>query len=339
MRLNVGLVYDLRIDYEKLGFSGEETAEFDSVETIDAITGTLEELGYNVDRVGNIWRLVERLAAGERWDIVFNIAEGLYGMAREAQVPALLEAYQIPYVFSSPDVIVTCHNKALAKQIVGAAGVPTAKYHLVSKADDIALVNLPYPLFAKPVAEGTGKGISSKSLVENPAELKAICTQLLKEFNQPVLVETYLSGREFTVGIIGTRKDAKAIGALEVILKEGAEVGGHTYHNKENCESLIEYKLVKDTTAKQAEDVAVAAWNALGCFDGGRIDIRCDGAGVPNFIEVNPLAGLHPVRSDLTILTTQAGISYVQLLGSIVNSSLERQSYALENNNKRVKIK
>lgn len=338
MPIRIGLVYDLKDDYEKLGFSGETIAEFDSVETINALDETITKLGYEVDRIGNIWQLVERLAKGESWDIVFNIAEGLYGLARESQVPGLLDAYRIPYVFSSPDVNVICHNKAMAKDVVKAKGVPTARYHLVTCENDIANITLPYPLFAKPVAEGTGKGVSKESIVRNYEQLEYICKKLLKNFNQPVLVETYLSGREFTVGILGNGEDTKTVGAMEVILKEGAEEGGHTYHNKENYEELIEYQLAYDDEAKDAQNVAIAAWNALGCFDSGRIDIRCDENGKAHFIEVNPLAGLHPVRSDLIIMATQAGISYSELIGTIISSALKRNSEIINQNGAKIRV-
>jgi D-alanine-D-alanine ligase len=322
--MRIGLVYDLKSDYEKLGFSGEKIAEFDSNETIDAIERALLSLGHKIERIGNIWRLVEQLAAGKSWDLVFNIAEGLYGTAREAQVPALLDAYQIPYVFSQTDVLVIALNKALTKQIVAASGVPTADYAVVSKISDIEKVSLPYPLFAKPLAEGTGKGVSNLSLIGDKSHLKNICQKLLLEFKQPVLVETYLSGREFTVGITGTGEGAVSLGVLEIILRPEADMAGHTYNNKENCETLVDYILCEDATAKKAEKVALDAWNILGCQDGGRIDIRCDGAGIPNFIEVNPLAGLHPTHSDLPILCSAVGISYADLIGRIVSSALLR---------------
>jgi D-alanine-D-alanine ligase len=148
--------------------------------------------------------------------------------------------------------------------------------------------------------------------------------QLLGEFNQPVLVETYLPGREFTVGITGTGDAARLVGVLEVLLKPEAESVGHTYNNKENCESLVDYVLMDDNVAKKAGEVALSAWKALGCRDGGRIDIRCDAAGLPNFIEINPLAGLHPIRSDLTILATQAKVSYNELIERIMQSAILR---------------
>lgn len=317
----IALVYDLKSDYEKLGFSGQQIAEFDSSETIDAIETVLLSFGHRVEHVGNIWRLVEHLASGKRWDLVFNIAEGLYGIAREAQVPALLDAYQIPYVFSQTDVLFMALNKALTKQIVAASGVPTADYAVVSKLADIEKISLPYPLFAKPLAEGTGKGVSNLSLINNASELKNSCRKLLLEFQQPVLVETYLAGREFTVGITGTGEAAESLGVLEIILRPDADSAGYTYNNKENYESLVDYVLCEDEDAKEAENVALNAWKVLGCRDGGRIDIRCDGAGIPNFIEVNPLAGLHPTHSDLPILCSQAGVSYADLIGRIFSSA------------------
>jgi D-alanine-D-alanine ligase len=320
----IGLVYDLRDDYEKLGFSAEQIAEFDSTQTIYSIEKALLSLGHNVELVGNIWRLVEKLSAGSRWDLVFNIAEGLYGMAREAQVPALLDAYRIPYVFSAAEVLVISHNKSIAKNIVGKAGVPVASERIVSAINDAEYMDLPYPLFAKPLAEGTGKGVSNLSLISNKKQLLHTCGQLLEKFNQPVLVEKYLCGREFTVGIIGTGDAANAIGVLEIILNPQADSVGHTYNNKENCAKLVTYILVKDKTALQAKQVALTAWKALGCRDGGRIDIRCDSDGVPHFLEVNPLAGLHPTHSDLPILCSKAGVEYNELIRRILSSAIER---------------
>jgi len=320
----IGITFDLRDEYRKLGYSEETISEFDSVETIDAIEKALNNLGHNTERVGNIWQLTKAMASGKRWDMVFNIAEGMHGIAREAQVPALLEAYEIPYTFSSPEVTVMCHDKALAKQLVAKAGIATAKYHVAHNTKEIEKISLDFPLFVKPLAEGTGKGISAKSLVKNPKQLISSVRDLLERFNQPVLIESYLPGREFTVGVLGTGENARTIGALEVILKPGAEAGGHTYHNKENCETLIEYKVANDKIAKNAEKLALNAWLALGCRDGGRIDIRCDSKDIPHFLEANPLAGLNPTHSDLPILATGVGLSYNDLLGEILESASKR---------------
>ena len=163
----VGLTYDLRADYLAAGYSAEETAEFDGVATIDAIDAALREIGHQTDRVGNGRQLVDRLAAGDRWDLVFNIAEGLHGTAREAQVPAILDLYEIPYTFSDPLVLAVCLHKGLTKTVVGCAGVPTTPFVLVEKIEDVETIDLPFPLFAKPVAEGTGKGITADSKIKD----------------------------------------------------------------------------------------------------------------------------------------------------------------------------
>ncbi|MGH6933794.1 MAG: D-alanine--D-alanine ligase family protein [Dongiaceae bacterium] len=322
--MRVGLTYDLRDHYLAMGHRAEDVAEFDSVETIDAIDQALRELGFATDRVGSIQQLTQRLVAGERWDIVFNIAEGLRGVGREAQVPALLDAYGIPYVFSDPLAMALTLHKAMAKHVVRDQGVPTAAFAVVTSIDDLAQLALPYPLFAKPVAEGTGKGVSPASRVDSPVALRALCRQLLERHRQPVLVESFLPGREFTVGITGTGRSAEAAGVMEVVLGNGAEAGAYSYRNKEECESRVIYRLATDAEAKAAGAVALAAWRALGCADGGRVDLRSDGTGQPQFMEVNPLAGLHPTHSDLPILCTLAGIGYDKLIGRIMESALGR---------------
>ncbi len=322
--LTIGFTYDLRDDYIAQGFSAEETAEFDSRETIEFIVSALQENGYAVEKIGNIKALVTALASGKRWDMVFNICEGVKGIGREAQVPALLEAFDIPAAFSPSDVMTLTMDKSLAKMLVREHAIPTAAFSVVTSAQDIEAITLPFPVFAKPLAEGTGKGISGKSLIKDKKALKQACMELLSKFKQPVLVETYLPGRDLTVGIIGSGAQARAIGVMETLLKSGAESGAQSYFNKENCEQVLEYVLIEDETAKMAADIALRSWRALGCLDGGRVDLRCDENGVPNFLEVNPLAGLHPTHSDLPILAAKAGISHTCLIGEIIQSALAR---------------
>jgi D-alanine-D-alanine ligase len=322
--MRIGLTYDLRDHYLAAGYGAEETAEFDSVETIDAIAGALQGLGLGLERIGTVRQLAQRLVAGERWDLVFNIAEGLRGVGREAQVPALLDAYGIPYTFSDPLVMALCLHKGMAKRVVRDSGVATAPFAVIENPADVGAVDLPFPLFAKPVAEGTGKGVSPASRVTSAAGLRRVCRQLLARYRQPVLVETFLPGREFTVGILGTGKAAEAVAVMEVILTERAEAGVYSYVNKEECESRVLYRLVHDADAEAVASAALAAWRALGCRDGGRVDLRQDDGGRPMFLEVNPLAGLHPTHSDLPILCAMAGMSYETLIGRIVESARRR---------------
>ena len=323
--MKIGITYDLRDDYLKEGYTLEETAEFDRVDTIDAIDEAIRACGHETDRIGNAKQLVQRLARGERWDLVFNIAEGLHGVGREALVPALLDSYEIPYTFSDPLVLALTLHKGMTKAVLRDAGVPTADFAVVSVPADIEKVSLPYPLFVKPVAEGTGKGISDASLVKTPAELKRVCENLLAEFHQQVLVETFLPGREFTAGVVGTGGEAAAVGVMEVVFKkkEPADLI-YSYHNKSNYEQVIEYRVPEPEVIESCAGLALSAWKVLGCRDGGRVDIRMDGRGRPNFIEVNPLAGLNPVHSDLPILCKLNGISFQELMERILKSAFKR---------------
>ncbi|MGV1100849.1 D-alanine--D-alanine ligase family protein [Thiovibrio sp. JS02] len=326
--MRIGMTYDLRSDYLAMGYGEEETAEFDRESTIDAIENAIRGMGHEPVRIGNLMGLMPRLSAGERWDLVFNISEGLYGFGREALVPALLDAHRIPYVFSDPLVLALTLHKGMTKHVIRDHGIPTPAFAVVKTVADAEKVALPYPVFAKPVAEGTGKGVTPASKIVNPGQLRATCADLLATFRQPVLVETFLPGREFTVGIVGNGKDARSIGVMEVVLLANSEPDVYSYHNKEFCEELVEYRKVGDPEAKRAEETALASWHALGCQDGGRVDLRSDAGGIPNFIEVNPLAGLHPEHSDLCIIAGKFGISYQELLNGIVAAAIKRNGLA-----------
>ena len=322
--MRVGITYDLRDDYLRAGYSAEETAEFDREDTIHAIETTLRELGYEPLRIGNVKALVQCLNDGDRWNLVFNIAEGLRGYGREAQVPAILDAYEIPYTFSDPLILSLTLHKGMVKRVVRDLGIPTPDFCVVETPSDLSLVALPFPLFAKPVVEGTGKGTDAASKILDKESLEAVCTRMLRDYRQPVLIETFLPGREFTVGILGTGENAVSIGVIEVLLRENAEADVYSYQNKEHFKERVKYRLVNEETARQAEDTALAAWRGLGCRDGGRVDLRVDAAGIPNFMEVNPLAGLHPENSDLCIIASMTGMTYSALIGAIMKSALMR---------------
>ncbi len=331
----IGLTYDLKQDYLDDGCTEEEAAEFDSPTTIEGLEDVLHLLGHTTDRIGRLTSLVERLSRGDRWDLVFNIAEGLHGIGREAQVPAILDAYQIPYTFSDPLVCSLTLHKGMTKRVVRDLGLPTPDFAVVECDADIAKVNLPYPLFAKPIGEGTSKGVTKESKIESPAQLAKICRRLLEQFRQPVLVETYLPGRELTVGIVGTGEDARVVGAMEVILLDGAEPEGYSYENKHNWVGRMTYQMASGTLLAEAISIALAAWRGLGCRDGGRVDLRQDaappgGAGQLNYIEVNPLPGINSQYSDLPILANLAGWKYPQLIGAIIESAKKRLGPARE---------
>lgn len=328
--MKLGLTYDLRADYAAAGFSEEETAEFDSPGTLDALTAALRSLGHEVEPIGNLRALMRALEAGRSWDLVFNLSEGLFGRSREAQVPALLEAFGQHYTFSDPLTLALTLDKAVAKRVIRDAGLATPEFFTLAAEADLSealAVRPEFPLFLKPVAEGTGKGVTPQSIVRTPEALAARCRELWSRYAQPVLAERYLTGREFTVGIVGTGRRARVIGVLEVRLRESAEPGVYSYLNKEECEDRIDYLLTRDPAiAGPASALALGAYRALECRDAGRVDLRADDQGRLYFLEVNPLAGLHPTHSDLPILAGLAGMPYERLIAEIVASALEREA-------------
>lgn len=322
-KMKIGITYDLRSWYRARGYSEEETAEFDREETVEAIEANLRTLGHRPERIGNIYDLVGMLASGKRWDLVFNIAECLHGDGRESAVPALLDQYRIPYVFSGPVVMGLSLNKYYTRLVAESAGVPVAPGTVLRHAEEVEArtEGFVFPLFLKPVAEGTGKGISPDSIVRNRTELRERCATLFKQYGPAILAEEYLPGREFTVGMVGSGPEARCIGAMEIVCRDNLP-----YCNavKEDFERYVQYKLIEEPVRTACESVAKAAWVAINGFDAGRIDLRTDRNGRICFLEANPLAGLHPVDSDLPILCRLNGISYPELLRRIVEAALTR---------------
>ncbi|EMS79710.1 D-alanine--D-alanine ligase family protein [Desulfotignum phosphitoxidans] len=323
----IGLTYDLRQDYLDQGYTALETAEFDSVETIEAIEQALGDLGHTPVRIGNARQLTQRLVAGDRWDLVFNIAEGLHGMGREAQVPAILDLYQIPYTFSDPLVMSLTLHKALTKRVIRDAGLSTGRFFLAPTSEDAGRVPFDPPYFVKPVAQGTGMGITIDSVIQARQGLPVVCRALQDQFNQPVLIEEFLSGREFTTGLVGTGARTKVMGTMEIIVLADPGKDIYSFENKEGWKGRVQYLPLSpevDPLIKMVEALALAAWQVLECRDAGRIDIRCDDTGTPCFIEVNPLAGLRPHYSDLPMVCEFFGTSYVRLIDMILTSAMER---------------
>jgi D-alanine-D-alanine ligase len=322
--LRIALCYDLKTDYLAAGFASADVMEFDDEETVLALAGALSQVGHHPVRVGRGVELARRLAAGERWDLVFNLAEGVRGRSREAQVPAVCELYDQPYTFSDPLTCAVTLDKSLAKRLVRDHGLPTAAFVLVERPEDALGVALPLPLFVKPVAEGSSKGVTRRSRVETREELVDACAELIQTFRQPVLVESFLPGREMTVGILGNGDEARVLGVLEVSFRAGSD-SAYTAENKREYATRVDYGLLDgEPMARRGREVALAAYHALGCRDLARVDLRCDAAGEPCFIEINPLPGLHPTYSDLPILAARVGTPYADLLGRIVETTARR---------------
>jgi D-alanine-D-alanine ligase len=323
--LRIGLAYDLKADYLAAGFSPEAVMEFDDEATVGGLAAALAALGHRPERVGRGVELARRLAAGERWDLVFNLAEGVSGRSREAQVPSLCELFGQPYTFSDPLTAALTLDKPLAKRVVRDLGLPTAPFAVVSRCEEADEIDLPPPLFVKPIAEGSSKGVTQRSKVTCRDELRGRCAELIAAFDQPVLVETYLPGREITVGIVGNGGAARAVGTMEVTFAHGSDREFYTALNKGEFEERVAYNLLNGgPLAGRARQIALAVYDAFGCRDAGRVDLRCGEDGEPYFLEINPLPGLHPTRSDLPIMCALGGVEYSRLVGDIVAAAAER---------------
>jgi D-alanine-D-alanine ligase len=322
--LLAGITYDLRTDYLDRSFTEEELAEFDRPDTIQSIEEALNRIGYETDRIGNLRSLVRHLESGRRWDFIFNIAEGFYGFGRESAVPAILESYRIPYTFSDPMTMGLTLHKGMAKHVMRSLGIPTPDFLVVHVLDDLKRFNLPFPVFAKPVAEGTSKGIDRGSRITGMPQLEERCDSLLRRYRQPVLVESYLPGREFTVGLVqnGCAGPDTLITEIDYLIPDHDRI--YCFETKENCEQIVEYLPVNDPTADRCMDLALETWQGFGLRDAARVDIRLDTEGNPSVLEVNPLPGLHPEHSDLPIMWSREGLPYIELISRITRSCLSR---------------
>jgi D-alanine-D-alanine ligase len=330
----LALCYDSKEEHLAAGLSSEEVAEFDSEETIQHIHEALSQLGHRIERVRGGIRLASLLTSGRRWDLVFNLAEGLRGRSREAQVPALCDLFEQPFVFSDAVTCGTTLDKALAKRVVRDAGLPTPRFALVESVADqsaqLIAIDLEYPLFVKPVAEGNSKGVTPCSLVEDGESLWILCRELLAAYRQPLLIEEYLPGCEMTVGIVGNGSEATVLGVMEIGFKQAAEAVGYTTVNKREQKARLTFHLAQDPdVAAKASTLALAAFSLFSCRDAARIDMRCDKAGRPCFLEVNALPGLHPDLSDLPKIAALVGIPYLDLVRRILDAAVSRGRHAV----------
>jgi D-alanine-D-alanine ligase len=311
-------------------------AEWDEPGTIDAIEKALSALG-KVIRLDADAEFPRKVVAA-RPDFVFNIAEGLYGVNREAHVPAICEFLGIPYHASDPLTLSLCLHKGRTKEVLAYHGVPTAPFIVANSRADARNVNLPFPLFAKPALEGSSKGITTRSLCANRAKLVSLVGDLLDVYQEPVLIETYLPGQEFTVAIMGNGREARCLPIVgmkfdELPLNAPAIYGYEAKWLWDTPDRPLELfecpaRIEKDL-AREIRSVALSSYRVLGCRDWARVDVRCDAAGRPHVVEVNPLPGVLPNPKDNSCFpkaARAAGMSYDGLIQAVADIAWRRIS-------------
>lgn len=303
---------------------GDDEAEFDAPETIAAIAQAIEAQGHTVVKLEATADLLSSLPSAHI-DVAFNIAEGQHGRGRESWVPAILDLLGVPYTGSDATTMAITLDKALAKKVVRAAGVATPDFWVITSATAPLPAQIRYPVFVKPVAEGSSKGVSPKNVAHDAEQLVQIIQTMLPKYHQGLLVERFLTGREFTVGLLGLRR---VLPPMEIqFTPEAGALPVYSFDHKQALSEEVNYLCPAPTSAsldRALRKAARQAFEALGCRDVARIDLRLDELGVVNFIECNPLPGLTPGWSDLCMIAQAAGLSYEALVAAILRPALRR---------------
>lgn len=324
--LKVGFTFNVK--RIKPTADGEDReAEYDSPTTLQAIREAIASHGHEVVDLEATPELPMVLAT-EPIDVVFNIAEGFRGRNRESQVPALLELLDIPYTGSDPATLSLALDKALAKKVVRAAGIDTPNFQLMNTGRErLDKQFTRWPLMVKPVAEGSSKGVVSKSVCHTEAEVREVVKEMVGRYNQPALVEEYIGGREFTVGLLGERRP-EVLPPMEIVFTDKSDKTPiYKFEDKLQENDRIRYEVPAKLEPGHMERLRTAArstFMSLGCRDVARIDFRMDDTGRIYFIECNPLPGLTPGWSDLVLIAQGDGMDYRTLIGEILSGAIRR---------------
>ncbi|MHB8873436.1 MAG: D-alanine--D-alanine ligase family protein [Myxococcaceae bacterium] len=325
--LKVGFAYNVKRVKPTFDAAEDSQAEYDAPSTLQAIREAIASWGHEVIDLEATPELPGLLTTTPI-DLVFNIAEGFRGRNRESQVPAMLELLDIPYTGSDPATLSLALDKALAKKIVRQAGIHTPNFQLMTTGKERLLKDFTrYPLMVKPVAEGSSKGVVGKSVCQSEAELREVVKEMVNKYQQPALVEEYIGGREFTVGLLGERRP-KVLPPMEIVfLNKEDKTPIYKFEDKLDVNDRIRYDVPAKLDAGQMEKLkaaARAAYMALGCRDVARMDFRVDERGRFYFLECNPLPGLTPGWSDLVLIANGAGMDYRTLIGEILSGAIRR---------------
>jgi len=327
--MKIAIVCNLK---DKAAGNSEYFEEFDTPETIEAISEVLSKYGHqslcleiNAKTINSI--------IGNKVDFVINLAEGYTGRSRESHVPALLEILDIPYSGSDPVTLGVALDKILAKKIARYAGIKTPDYTIVRDKKDIVSADkgLTYPLITKPSWEGSSKGIYDKSKSINREEIKENLLYLLDKYpHQPILVEEYIKGKEVTVGVLGN-EEPQILGMMEISGKDTCtDDFFYSLEVKRDWEKLVDYIVpprLKPSLENTIKEYALLLFKEFNCRDIARVDFKIANGNEIFFLEINPLPGLSPKYSDLVIMSRKYGLSYEELISRILSCSFSRYGY------------
>jgi D-alanine-D-alanine ligase len=328
--MRVGLAYDLKDTVpQKPDTPKDALEEYDSPETVSALSAAIESLGHSVVKLGGGRELINNILQ-KKVDIVFNIAEGIGNYrSREAQVPGIFEMLDIPYSGSDPQCLAICLDKPLSKKLVSGAGIPTPKWHVVENNRELNVMtddNILFPAFIKPAHEGSSMGIDLSSKVDDIKNLKKKTASMLECYQQPVLIEEFISGDDITVGIIGN--DPPTIfGIMRVLPRKHNAQFFYSLETKRNWEQSVEYECpakLPEHVLKKIKDYSIKVYRAMGCRDFARVDFKLASNIEPFFLEINPLPGLNRDSGDLPIMAYQLGWTYEKLISAILNAAIGR---------------
>lgn len=330
------------------GIAPDHWDDLDSEKTIHAITAAIEAGGHRVTFLEGDVTLYDKIRQAKP-DICFNICEGHFGDAREAQVPAILEMLRIPYTGSRVLNLALTLDKPMTKRVLAYHNLPTPPFQTFERITETLDPDMQFPLFVKPSREGTGMGISAESIVNNEQELRKQLRRLFERYDQPVLVERFIDGREVTVGVVGNligpvawrmpeddeapriQRGLHFFPPLEIDMSRypKEEKGVYTSRIKVDWVDEFHYLCPAPLLEEMVNDLnwlTAATFRITGCQDVARVDFRLDASdnNKPYILEINPLPGLNPDYSDLCVEAKADGWTYEDLVNRILDEALER---------------
>lgn len=325
-KLRVGLFYNLRQDFTwRKDHPKDADGDWDVIETIMHVKQSLEHNNYDVLDLKEPLLLLDPEVVNSI-DIVFSFCEMIGYRFRESLVPALCELLKKPYVFSPPDALLISLDKNLCNLVVRQAGGKVPNWQIYQTKEITELFEISFPCLIKPSAEGSGMGINERSVVNHLTDLRAQISWIIEQYRQPALVQEFMSGREFTIGVIETEGEPLPFIPLE--LCPLTQEDNFTYHHgvKEKADQLVAFRALENDQplTEQIQILAVTAFKAVGCRDAARVDIRLSESGIAHFLEINPLPHLHPKIGDFCRSALEFGMDYDELIRTIMENAVRR---------------